>query len=963
MISECKLNKAIRLHVKGSISKEDADRQERTAKEILKRFGKQPGMILADEVGMGKTFVALAVAVSVVLNDEKKRPVVVMVPPSLQQKWPDDFMIFRERCLDGIPVDKLKFGTANRAVQFLKLLDDPEDRRKQLIFVTHGAMSRGLINNEEVWIRVAVLWYALRYRRDADKLKKSLAKQLSKILKVAWVEQQLTDARPQEFWYELLSTHPRYWLAILHKQCYKVDPEGDKDSKTDDDPVPEAVWQALPQMKKADIENIYKIIKRVPHRSSPNIESRRKEIRDELNIGLGKLWPIVLDNLSLNLPLLILDEAHHLKNSGTKLASLFHFKEAKDDAELVEHGPLGGAFERMLFLTATPFQLGHYELCNVLSRFSGISWKSDASPPYDQSTYGSTMDKIHNKLNQTQVAAHNLDRSWTKLTQKDLSINGRAFATVEEWFAEIDELEGIPDLTAAGNNVLAAIRNLQEMVKVSNRLIKPWIIRHQKPDKLVANQVGIPRRSRHAGASIKELETVDHAEGVGIPIEGEGLLPFLLAARTAAIQGSSRPIYAEGLSSSFEAFRNTRLQSLQREGRYIDDDDDNSSSETGDNSSSLNWYLNYLDSYPEKYSKVKQNDHPKMKAVVEKVSDLWEQGEKVVVFCHYIQTGKALRQYVSDEIKVRIAKLGYRRLGCARSEVRSRLEEFSSRIERQDSPLNRAAKSYVEILLAKHSINADLKSSIIDLVVRYLRTDSFLVRYFPLQDKRPSPSDLREAMRKRYKSNMSLERLIDDFISFLENKCRNDNEREAYINAIDNIKMGSIYAKNVDTAYNDDELQGAAREELVPNVRLVNGATRRETRQTIMKAFNTPFFPEILIASSVLSEGVDLHLNCRYVIHHDLCWNPSTLEQRTGRVDRIGAKAEKCERPIEIYLPYIAETQDEKMYRVVMDRERWFNVVMGAGYNSNDNLSTEKEANRLPLPEALAKELSLNLEI
>ena len=27
-------------------------------------------------------------------------------------------------------------------------------------------------------------------------------------------------------------------------------------------------------------------------------------------------------------------------------------------------------------------------------------------------------------------------------------------------------------------------------------------------------------------------------------------------------------------------------------------------------------------------------------------------------------------------------------------------------------------------------------------------------------------------------------------------------------------------------------------------------------------------------------------------------------------------------------IPFIAETQDEKMYRVVMDRERWFRVVI-----------------------------------
>ena len=48
----------------GRISKEDASRQMGTAAEILRRLDRQPGVILADEVGMGKTFVALAVMLS-----------------------------------------------------------------------------------------------------------------------------------------------------------------------------------------------------------------------------------------------------------------------------------------------------------------------------------------------------------------------------------------------------------------------------------------------------------------------------------------------------------------------------------------------------------------------------------------------------------------------------------------------------------------------------------------------------------------------------------------------------------------------------------------------------------------------------------------------------------------------------------------------------------------------------------
>jgi hypothetical protein len=111
-----------------------------------------------------------------------------------------------------------------------------------------------------------------------------------------------------------------------------------------------------------------------------------------------------------------------------------------------------------------------------------------------------------------------------------------------------------------------------------------------------------------------------------------------------------------------------------------------------------------------------------------------------------------------------------------------------------------------------------------------------------------------------------------------------------------------------------------------------------------------------------MAEGVDLHLNCRFIIHHDLCWNPSTLEQRTGRVDRIGAKVEQCGKSIHIYHPYIAATQDEKMYKVVMDRARWFNILMGEEYKE-DLVSTEAIAERISLPEKVVRDLSFKLEV
>ena len=50
------------------------------------------------------------------------------------------------------------------------------------------------------------------------------------------------------------------------------------------------------------------------------------------------------------------------------------------------------------------------------------------------------------------------------------------------------------------------------------------------------------------------------------------------------------------------------------------------------------------------------------------------------------------------------------------------------------------------------------------------------------------------------------------------------------------------------------------------------------------------------------------------------------------------------------------------MYRVVMDRERWFMIVMGEKYTI-DAKTTEKLADRIPIPDSLAEELAFKLHV
>ena len=67
------------------------------------------------------------------------------------------------------------------------------------------------------------------------------------------------------------------------------------------------------------------------------------------------------------------------------------------------------------------------------------------------------------------------------------------------------------------------------------------------------------------------------------------------------------------------------------------------------------------------------------------------------------------------------------------------------------------------------------------------------------------------------------------------------------------------------------------------------GATGSDRREEVKRAFNADPDVEplrILICTDAAREGINLQSYCSDLIHFDLPWNPSRLEQRNGRIDR-----------------------------------------------------------------------------
>ena len=139
--------------------------------------------------------------------------------------------------------------------------------------------------------------------------------------------------------------------------------------------------------------------------------------------------------------------------------------------------------------------------------------------------------------------------------------------------------------------------------------------------------------------------------------------------------------------------------------------------------------------------------------------------------------------------------------------------------------------------------------------------------------------------------------------------------------------------------YYYDQMHGDAPLELLEGDLLrgdfVRQTSEAETRNRLREAFNTPLHPMVLIANEVMQEGLDLHRACRRVVHHDLPWNPAQLEQRVGRVDRLGSRISQLRKKdrgatLDVLFPLISQTIDTHIYGVVREREKWLEFLLGA---------------------------------
>jgi SNF2 family DNA or RNA helicase len=96
------------------------------------------------------------------------------------------------------------------------------------------------------------------------------------------------------------------------------------------------------------------------------------------------------------------------------------------------------------------------------------------------------------------------------------------------------------------------------------------------------------------------------------------------------------------------------------------------------------------------------------------------------------------------------------------------------------------------------------------------------------------------------------------------------------------------------------------------------------SKEEIKRKFAEGDEVKILLCTEAASEGLNLQ-TCGVLINYDMPWNPMRVEQRIGRIDRIGQLYDV----VDIFNYFYTDTVEASIYSRLEDRIDWFNWVVG----------------------------------
>jgi len=287
-------------------------------------------------------------------------------------------------------------------------------------------------------------------------------------------------------------------------------------------------------------------------------------------------------------------------------------------------------------------------------------------------------------------------------------------------------------------------------------------------------------------------------------------------------------------------------------------------------------------------------EHSKLRAVGEATRTVVAEGEKVVLFCHHIATAQELTAHLADVLPRRV-KDGMPPLPAWRDAWQQVLERSEEEGEHRGEECLRG--NFIE-WLCSGPVRA--------------QTWGWL--------KARSPAvDLAAVLRR--------------------SKPRSERARATVAEAANGLYRALIESPSSRAVLRyaqDGGLPGAAGRGRVLGVcALSEDETESDLfvhnskPDAVIAIFNSPFGPDVLVATDRLSEGIDLHRYCRHLIHYELDPSPIRTVQRNGRLRRVNGWAAVTRQPIRYAFPAFGGTRDHRLVQIMKKRIDSFALLLG----------------------------------
>ena len=147
------------------------------------------------------------------------------------------------------------------------------------------------------------------------------------------------------------------------------------------------------------------------------------------------------------------------------------------------------------------------------------------------------------------------------------------------------------------------------------------------------------------------------------------------------------------------------------------------------------------------------------------------------------------------------------------------------------------------------------------------------------------------------------------------------------------------------------------------------GGMAGQVNHTLVSQFRMPGYPLVLISTDLLQEGEDLHTFCSAVHHYGISWTPSSIEQRIGRVDRVRSQTDRrlsslagelqADEKLQVYFPHLQDTVEVVQVQRVLTRMNTFlrlmheGLIFSGGDERKVDLGRELAAERRSVPQIL----------